>query len=170
MTMKKDNIILIGMPGSGKSTIGPLLAACLGKDFIDTDTVIKNKENRELRDIVKQDGLESFLKIQESAVLELKLRNHVVATGGSIVYNEAAMNHLKERGVVVYLELGLDEIESRLAPGRRFARQDGQSMLDLFEERIPLYRKFADITVDCSGKDKSVILDEITKRLSEYPC
>jgi len=162
--MDRSNIILIGMPGSGKSTVGPVLAGKLGFGFIDTDAVIRTRENKDLKDIVNECGLKKFLEIQEAVLMELNLQKHVISTGGSIVYNARAVEHLKKTGLMVYLKLPFEEIEKRLAPERRFARDAGQSFRDLYEERTPLYEKYADFIVDCSGKSASAIADEIVSR------
>lgn len=159
--MKKKNIVLIGMPSSGKTTIGEPLSKSLDMDFIDTDKIILQKESKPLKDIVNDDGLERFLEIQEAALLELDVQNHVISTGGSVVYNKTAMEYLKENSVIVYLKLDLDEIEKRLTSGRRFARTSEKSFADLYNERIPLYEKYADMTIDCSEKSVQSIVKEI---------
>ncbi len=156
-----DNIVLIGMPSAGKSTIGELLAADLHMGFVDTDALMIKKTNRRLRDIINEDGLSKFLEIQEATVLEINVAGHVVATGGSVVYSEAAMKHLKSSGRIVYLRSTYEEIEQRVAPDRRFARNESQSLKDIYDERIPLYEKYADITIDCSSKPAEEIAAEI---------
>jgi len=164
--MKKKNIVLIGMPGAGKSTIGPLLAGKLKMEYIDTDTIIKNKVNKNLGDLVKDIGHEKFLEIQESVVMELDIENHVIATGGSIVYNKKAMEHLKTNGVIVYLKLELEEVKLRVNQARRFARNEKQDFQDMYYERAPLYEKYADITVNCSDKEINVIVTEILNAIN----
>lgn len=164
--MDKKNIVLIGMPSSGKSTVGKILAQAVGFLFIDTDEVILEKEKRPLRDIVNTEGLAAFLRIQEEAVLGLDLEGYVIATGGSVIYGEASMLHLKEKGLVVYLETAFAEVEGRLEQGRRFARNAGQSMAEVYREREPLYKKYADTLVVCSGKTPEEIASEIYKRLA----
>ncbi|HHW48545.1 MAG TPA: shikimate kinase [Clostridiaceae bacterium] len=159
--MKKSNIVLIGMPGAGKSTIGPLLAGNLKMEYIDTDTIIKDRENKNLADIVNEYGLEKFLEIQEEVVLGLDVENHVIATGGSIVYNGRAMEHLKANGIIVYLKLELEEVKQRVDRSRRFARNLKQDFDDIYFERAPLYEKYADMTVNCSGKEINAIINEI---------
>lgn len=146
------NIVLIGMPSSGKTTIGKILAESLGIDFIDTDEAIRRMENRALSDIVNEDGLDKFLEIQEAAVTGLDLKGCIVATGGSIVYSEASMEHLKRNGLVVFLKVEFEEIERRITTKRRFARSSGQTLYDLYKERMPLYEKYADHVVECRGK------------------
>jgi shikimate kinase len=141
------------MPGSGKSTIGAGLAAKLGRSFVDTDSIIQQTEKMVLKDIVNERGLDTFLKIQELHILNLKVKDSVIATGGSVIYSSNSINHLKKDGVIVYLKLEIDELIERLEPGRRFARSKEQSFIDLYMERLPLYDRFSDITVDCSGKD-----------------
>ncbi|MFZ5987877.1 MAG: shikimate kinase [Bacillota bacterium] len=159
--MKKLNIVLIGMPSSGKTTVGEPLSKNLSMKFIDTDKIILDNEKRPLRDIVNNDGLQRFLEIQENTILGLDLENHVVSTGGSVVYNSNAMEHLKENSIVVYLKLGLEEIEKRITAERRFARNTEQSFSDLYNERTPLYEKYADVIVDCSNKGVQPIVEEI---------
>jgi shikimate kinase len=163
--MKKSNIVLIGMPSSGKSTIGGLLSKELDMEFVDTDTIILNKENKPLKDIVVEDGLESFLKIQETHILELDVEGFVVATGGSVIYSESAMKHLGNNGFIVFLKTDFSEIDNRVTQDRRFARNEGQSLGDLYKERMPLYEKYADITIECSQKQVEEILKLIKSAL-----
>jgi len=164
--MKKSNIVLIGMPGAGKSTIGPQLAGILKMEYIDTDSIIKEREKKNLADLVNEYGHEKFLEIQEEVVLGLDVKNHVIATGGSIVYNKRAMEHLKANGIVIYLKLELDEVKLRVDQSRRFARNLKQDFDDIYFERVPLYEKYADITVSCSGKGINAIIDEIQNAIS----
>ena len=164
--MISKNIVLIGMPSSGKSTIGKPLSKTLNMQFIDTDYLIFEREKRALRDIVNEDGLESFLNIQEDTILEIEAQNHVISTGGSVVYSEKAMNHLKKDGVVIFLDAKIDDISKRLESGRRFAKNDNQTFEDLYKERLPLYQKYADITIDCSNKVIDLIVKEITEKIS----
>lgn len=164
--MTKDNIVLIGMPGCGKSTLGPMLANRLGKNFLDTDELIKSRQKKEPREIVNEHGLEEFLKIQEKLVLELNVRNYVIATGGSIIYSNKAMEHLGKEGIVVYIEVPFKEIEGRLDKGRRLARNKNQNLCELYAERVPLYRKYADIIINCSNRNMDEIIHEIKDRLA----
>ncbi|MCR4436595.1 MAG: shikimate kinase [Clostridiales bacterium] len=165
MKMDKKNIVLVGMPSSGKSTIGRALAEELGLQFIDTDQIIMEKEKRPLRDIVEADGTAAFLRIQEDAVRELNLEGYVIATGGSVICGKTSMAHLKENGLVVYLETDFADIEKRVAPGRRFARNREQSLFDVYREREPLYRAYADVTVECSGKTEEEVVREIKNKM-----
>jgi len=166
--MGKSNIVLIGMPSSGKSTVGKYLSRITGRVFVDTDALIKQRENRELKSIVIEDGLERFLEIQKTVILELNEKNLVISTGGSVIYNSDSMEYLKRDGVVVFLKLGLEEIRKRLEEGRRFARTEGQSFEELYNERMPLYRKYADISIECSGKSVEDIAEIIIQRLQVY--
>lgn len=154
--MSTKNIILIGMPASGKSTAGVLLAKTVGYGFIDTDLLIQNEQKSLLCDIIAAKGAEEFIKIEETVLSDLWAERCVVATGGSAVYGERAMRHLKEIGTVVYLKLGEKTIEKRLKNivlRGVVMRRSGETVADLYAERVPLYEKYADITVDCEGKD-----------------
>ena len=159
--MEKSNIVLIGMPSSGKTTIGQPLASALGKLFIDTDAAINERENKALRDIVNQDGLKRFLEIQEEVILGMNLENYIIATGGSVIYGDASMKYLKQGGPVIYLKIAQEELEKRIKTERRFARNLGQSFGDIYNERSPLYEKYADIVVDCNEKSEEEIIEEI---------
>jgi len=147
------NIVLIGMPGVGKSTVGVLLAKLTSREFIDTDVVIQAREQRRLQDILDKEGKAAFCRIEEKHILALDCRSHVVATGGSVVYSDPAMQYLKRGGVTVYMTLPLPLLEQRLTnlDIRGVVREAHQSLAVLFEEREPLYRQYADVTVDCTG-------------------
>lgn len=149
-----DNIVLIGMPASGKSTAGVLLAKAVGYGFIDCDLLIQNEQKALLCDIISRFGTERFIEIEEKVNAELWAERCVIATGGSVVYGEKAMLHLKTLGKVVYLKLGEKTLESRLKNMFRrgvVMRRAGETVADLYAERAPLYEKYADITVDCEG-------------------
>ncbi len=162
-----ENIILIGMPASGKSTIGVLLAKKIGFGFIDSDLVIQAREGRLLSRILAEEGLEEFLRIEEKINSELCADRCVIATGGSAVYGSKAMEHLKKMGVIVYLRLSYAEIERRLSDlrGRGVAIKEGCTLRDLYEERIPLYERYADVAADLDGKDLSAALKAVLSAL-----
>lgn len=153
--MNKDNIILIGMPGVGKSTVGVVLAKILGYHFVDTDLVIQEKEGKLLKDIIAESGSDGFIKIEERINAQLEAEKSVIAPGGSVIYGPKAMEHFKEIGTVVYLKASYEMIESRLSnlEGRGVVLRDGQTLKDLYEERCILYEKYADYTVDEEDKD-----------------
>ncbi|HPD00618.1 MAG TPA: shikimate kinase [Acetivibrio sp.] len=165
--MEKTNIVLIGMPGAGKSTIGVLLAKALKKPFIDTDLLIQQKYNMFLQDIIDKYGIKRFLSVEEEIAVSMDIRNHVIATGGSIIYSDAALKHLKKEGFVVYIKLRLDEIEKRISniSSRGIAKEKDKTLMDLYNERVPLYEKYADITVNCSDMDIEASVAEIINRI-----
>lgn len=145
-----DNIILIGMPGAGKSTVGVLLAKTLGYAFLDTDPVIQQREGALLQSLVDSLGVEAFLDVEADAICSVECRGTVIAPGGSAVCRERAMSHLKALGRIVYLHLPLEELERRLnnISTRGIAMAPGETLADLFAYRAPLYRNYADLTVD----------------------
>ena len=145
-----NNIILVGMPSCGKSTLGRMLAKELGYDFLDTDEVIIRLNGCPLRDILDARGVDGFIRVEEEAVCTVQAQNSVIATGGSVVYSEKAMAHLKAMGKVVYLNLTFEEMDRRLGDlhARGVAIAPGSTLQDLYDERTPLYEKYADITVD----------------------
>lgn len=148
--MRKNNIVLIGMPGVGKSTIGVVLAKMLGYQFVDADLVIQEKEGKLLREIIEEAGTEGFIEVENRINSQIEAEHAIIATGGSVVYGAEAMAHLKEIGTVLYLKLPYEELNQRLQDikGRGVVLKEGQTLLDLYEERVPLYEKYADITVD----------------------
>ena len=163
----KSNIILIGMPAAGKSTIGVLLAKTLLKSFVDTDLIIQSKCGCGLCNIIEKEGTEAFLKIENDIICAQEYSSSVVATGGSAVYGEEAMAHLKKDGIIVYLDLSLSEIEKRIGniTTRGVAMKNGITLSDLYKERTPLYNKYADITVICDGKTAEETVVEIVEKL-----
>lgn len=159
----KTNITLIGMPASGKSTVGVLLAKRLGFSFVDVDIVIQEKTGRLLKEIIAQEGTEGFLRIEDRINQELDVRRSVIAPGGSVIYGEQAMAHLKEISTVVYLRLSYRSVRRRLGnlKDRGVALKDGMTLRDLYNERVPLYERYADITVDETGKTPGQTVDEL---------
>jgi shikimate kinase len=162
-----DSIILIGMPGSGKSTVGVLLAKELRKEFVDTDLLIQTETGRGLQEILDQDGIPGFLALEESVVLGFRPRRMVVATGGSVVYSRPAMDHLSSHGICVYLECSVSALEDRLSNlhSRGVVRAPGQSVEALFRERDPLYRAWARMVVDNGHDDHAGVVEEIARLL-----
>lgn len=160
------NVVLIGMPGSGKSTIGIVLAKRSGRSFVDTDVLIQVREQRTLQEILDADGYLELRRIEEEVLLGLYVRAHVIATGGSAVYSAPSMRHLKRSGVVVLLDTPLDELRRRVRDyaTRGIAAPVGTDFGGLYQERVPLYRRYADITIDCCNKDQDLIADEILER------
>jgi len=163
------NIILIGMAGAGKSTLGVLLAKALGMSFVDTDIILQEQENRLLHEIISTDGIERFLKIEESVVSNLKLNNCVIATGGSVVYSQKAMASLRKTGISIYLYVPFEEIENRLRniKTRGIVIPEGQSLKDVYEERVPLYLAHSDVTLDCTSKNIEEIVAEAVAAVRE---
>ncbi|MDO4307955.1 MAG: shikimate kinase [Eubacteriales bacterium] len=162
-----DNIILIGMPGVGKSTLGVVLAKVMGYQFLDADLLIQKQEKRRLYEIIEQEGVEGFKAVENRVNASIEAEKTVIATGGSVVYCEEAMEHLKSIGKVVYLKLSLKPLSRRLGnlKGRGVLLKDGQTLKDLYEERVPLYEKYADIVVDEEGKDLEASLQALLEKL-----
>ena len=161
------NIVLIGMPGVGKSSIGVILAKALGMRFMDTDLVIQEREGCLLRDILAQRGIDGFLRIEEEVNASLEEEQTVIATGGSVVYSEKAMAHLGEGGLILYLKLPYDALEERLGDlhNRGVVLREGQTLRHLYDERIPLYERYADLIVDESGLNIEETLTAILEAL-----
>ncbi|HIX07660.1 MAG TPA: shikimate kinase [Candidatus Borkfalkia faecipullorum] len=163
------NIVLIGMPASGKSTAGVLLAKAIGYGFIDTDLLIQNRERALLCDIIQAKGAEEFLRIEEQVNSELWAEHCVISTGGSVIYGEKAMLHLKELGTVVYLKLSEPALEKRLKNIFRrgvVMRTPGETVAQLYAERVPLYEKYADVTIDCEGHTVEETVQAIAEAVS----
>ena len=146
------NIILTGMSGAGKSTIGVLAAKALGRNFIDTDILIQQQEHRLLQNIIDTDGIDTFLKIEENVVCGVHAEDCVIATGGSVVYSDRAMKHLAESGTVVYLYIPFEELAKRLKSitTRGIVMRQGSTLKDVYSERLPLYEKYSGVKIDCS--------------------
>lgn len=169
MTLRPSNIVLIGMPGSGKSTVGIILAKLLGKNFIDTDVLIQTQHRRPLQDIIDSSGYLALRTIEEEALLGLKISNHVIATGGSAVYSHSAMEHLKADGTIVFLNVDLETLKARVRDfsTRGLAKRPDQTVDDLFSERCALYRKYADITVYSAGLTHEDVCAKILQELGK---
>lgn len=163
--MQSNNIILIGMPGAGKSTIGVLLAKALGKAFIDTDLLIQAREGRLLQEIINEEGIEHFLTIEAEVLMSIQTVNSVIATGGSAIYSDRAMDHLKQNGIIVYLKLTYEDIERRInnLTSRGIAIAKGKTLFDLYQERTPKYEQRADLTLDCTGRS----IEELVRLVKE---
>lgn len=162
-----NNITLLGMPGAGKSTIGVLLAKSLGYDFLDTDLSIQNQEGMLLREIIAEKGLEEFKKIEENVNASVDVKKTVIAPGGSVIYGEKAMRHLASISKVIYLELSYEELQRRLGDLRKrgVAFEEGQTLRDLYEERIPLYKKYADVSIHTDHLDIGEVLEKVLQNL-----
>ncbi len=165
--MNKDNIILIGMPGAGKSTVGVVLAKKLGYAFVDSDLIIQSKEGRLLHEIISKQGIEGFWKIEETVNTSIEAHRCVIATGGSAVYGAKAMEHFKQIGSIIYLQLSCDAIADRLGDlsERGVTLKEGQGLPELYDERIPLYEKYADVTIDCEAMSIREIVEQIKENV-----
>lgn len=163
--LNESNIVLIGMPGAGKSTCGVLAAKLLLKNFFDTDLLIQNMENKRLQQIINEKGTAEFKRAEEAAVLSLDIKGTVIATGGSVVYSEKAMRHLKSGGTVIYLHLSLEEMKRRIKnlSTRGIVLEKGETLDDMYAERLPLYEKYADITIDCGENSVEKTVEEIVE-------
>lgn len=158
-----SNIIFVGMPASGKSTVGVLLAKALAMDFVDTDILIQKKTGKRLEELIRENGVDGFLRIEEKVCAALEANDSVIATGGSVVYSQDAMDHLKSIGTVVYLQVDFDVLKNRLKDviERGVIIKNGQTLEDLYNERVLLYEKYADITI----QEKRMSLDETVKEV-----
>ena len=163
--MSKSNIVLTGMPGVGKSTVGVILAKELGFKFLDADLLIQQQEGRLLREIIAKEGAEGFIEVENRVNASICAERTIIATGGSAVYGKEAMQHLKEIGTVVYLEVSFDTIQTRLEDikGRGVVLKKGQTLKDLYEERVPLYRKYADVVIS----EESLNIEQTVQKLLE---
>ena len=151
--MSKDNIVLIGMPGCGKSTVGVVLAKTLNMEFVDSDIVIQRSRNKRLSQLMDELGTEGFRQLENDINAGLDVHHCVIATGGSVIYGQGAMEHLRQIGTVVYLHLPYPAIEERLGDlhARGVTMKPGQTLLDLYNERCPEYERWADVTLQCEG-------------------
>ncbi len=165
MSAQKTNLVLIGMAGAGKSTVGPLLAQMLSYGFVDVDDLIEADQQQSLQDLVDCHGAAWFRLLEERIILGLDLQRHVIATGGSAIYGAAGMKHLRQSGLVVFLDVPLVVLEARVGDvaTRGLAREEGQSFAQLFAERQPLYHRYADIRIACSEMTISEICAAIVE-------
>ena len=163
----RSNIVLIGMPGSGKSTVGVILAKLTSLNFVDTDVLIQVSHGQTLKDIFDTSGHMALRGIEEKELLTLNIHNHVIATGGSAVYSDSAMKHLKSDGIAIFLNVDLPTLESRVCDfdTRGLAKRPDQSFADLFDERFSLYTKYADVTINCLDATPEEICARIIKEL-----
>ena len=158
--MQRTNLVLIGMPASGKSTVGVILAKVIGYDFIDTDILIQRAEKKRLPEIIKAVGVDGFLEVEERVCSSVEADRCVIATGGSVVYSEKAMRHLKKIGHVMYLKVDYETIRKRLGniKQRGVALREGQTLRDLYDERVVLYEKYADSVIEEQGEVEDVVV------------
>ncbi|MDO4486773.1 MAG: shikimate kinase [Bacillota bacterium] len=163
---RRKNIVLIGMPACGKSVTGVVLAKALRMKFIDTDLLIQEKAGKGLQEIINEDGIDAFKQLEEQVLCSVEQDNAVIATGGSAVYYDSAMRHLKKNGVVVYIEVSLETVKKRLGniKTRGVAMGKGQTLDELYDIRVPLYEKYADITV---LSDNSCTMEDTVERIIE---
>lgn len=167
--MSKDNIILIGMPGSGKSTVGIVLAKALGYEFVDADLVIQKQEGKLLHEIITERGNEGFLALENEVNSRITPEKSVIAPGGSVIYGKEAMEHYRTIGTVVYLHLSYRSLCRRLGnlKGRGVVLKEGQTLKDLYRERAPYYERYAHLTVDEAGCDVAGVVEKVKKALQE---
>lgn len=163
--MNRSNIVLIGMPGSGKSTCGVLAAKALLKNFYDTDLLLQGLEQTRLQDIIDVRGTDYFLAAEENAILSLDLKATVIATGGSVIYSEKAMEHLRSMGHVIYLHLDFDVMKKRISniTTRGVVLKEGTTLEDMYAERLPLYKKYADVIIGCNDDTVEETVNKIVE-------
>ncbi len=168
MNSKANSVVLIGMPGAGKSTLGILLAKELGMGFVDTDVAIQVREGQTLQEILDASDYLNLRAIEEQVLLTEQIAEKVVATGGSAVYSDAGMARLRENATLIFLDVPLRELEKRISNfnSRGIARKPDQSLESLYKERCKLYRKYADITVDC---DQQLLEQTLQSTLQQLP-
>ena len=163
---RNNNIILIGMPGCGKSTVGVVAAKMLGYDFIDCDLVIQKKYAKRLWELIEEHGSEGFIELEQSTLCEIECDGHIIATGGSAVYGEHAMEHLRSLGTIVYLSLSIDAVREHIgttSTSRGVVYRIGKDLDSLYLERAPLYERYADFTVDCNDLTVAEVAREIER-------
>lgn len=165
----KDNIVLIGMPGVGKSTVGVILAKMIGYQFIDADLLIQKQEGKLLHEIIAEKGTDGFIEIEERVNASIEASHTIIATGGSVVYGKKAMEHLSRIGTVVYLKVPYDTLEKRLEDikGRGVVLKEGQTLRTLYDERTPLYEKYADIEISEDDLNVEQTVEKMLERLNK---
>ena len=165
----KDNIVLIGMPGVGKSTVGVILAKMIGYQFIDADLLIQKQEGKLLHEIIAEKGTDGFIEIEERVNASIEASHTIIATGGSVVDGKKAMEHLSRIGTVVYLKVPYDTLEKRLEDikGRGVVLKEGQTLRTLYDERTPLYEKYADIEISEDGLNVEQTVEKLLERLNK---
>lgn len=168
MILTPSNLVLIGMPGAGKSTVGVILAKKSSRNFVDTDVLIQTAQERSLQDIIDRDGYVALRRIEEDVLLGLSASNHVIATGGSAAYSDPAMAHLRSGGVIVFLDVDLATLQSRVLDfsERGLAKRPDQDFAELFEERAALYAKHADVTIQCVGLTQEAVCERIIEAVA----
>ncbi len=169
--MTRSNLVLIGMPGAGKSTVGVVLAKILGLDFVDTDVLIQTRQEKRLQDIINAEGMEALGRIEAQTLIALDVDRTVIATGGSAVYSAQAMAALKRKGLVIFLDLPLATLTERLndLESRGVVMAPGETLSELYRRRMPLYRQFADLTIEGQGKTAAQIALEISAATNDLP-
>lgn len=167
MTETTSNLVLIGMPGSGKSTVGVLLAKATGKGFVDTDLLIQSETGTSLQTIVNTRGYEALRDEEERVLSTLAVSNHVIATGGSAVYSEKAMEHLRQDSLIVFLDVSLESVRQRIGDFslRGISKRPDQTLDDLFNERLALYQRYADLIIDGDGRTQQQVCDAVLAEL-----
>lgn len=167
---KNNNIILIGMPGSGKSTVGVLFAKNMNYRFLDVDFLIQEHEGKRLYEVIEEKGNDYFLEIEDEINSSLNVERTVISTGGSVVYCENAMKHLKTLGTIIYIKVPEKEIERRITnfSTRGIIIKSGNTLQQLYDERTPLYEKYADLTVLCDEKELQYNADKMVKEYEKY--
>ena len=168
--MKKENVVLIGMPGVGKSTVGVVLAKVLGYEFVDADLLIQKAEGKLLHEIISEEGIDGFIEVENRVNSQIDTHRSVIATGGSVIYGKEAMEHLCSIGTVVYLKQNLRPLERRLRnlKGRGVVLKPGQTLADLYKERVALYEKYADVTVDQYKQNVDQTLKAVLQALKSF--
>ena len=165
--MENKNIILIGMPGAGKSTLGVLLARAMNYRFMDTDLLIQEREGKLLCEIIAEEGMQRFLEIEGEVNAGIEAERTVIAPGGSAIYSEKAMEHFSRIGIIVYLHVPVTELQKRLGDLKRrgVVLKEGQTLEMLYEERRVYYERYARITVDVTQNDIGEVLGEMVEKL-----